>query len=66
MKFLQHNSEKGWKIEVKKPNSNWISKRPISIDSTLFSGHNSEIICTTKMGYQFFCSLMTIGLLFWG
>ena len=37
MKFLQHNSEKGWKIEVKKPNSNSISKRLISIDSTWFS-----------------------------
>ena len=32
MIFIQHDSKKGWKIEVKKPNSNRISKRLIRID----------------------------------
>ena len=34
MIFIQHDSKKGSKIEVKKPNSNRISKRLIRIDPT--------------------------------
>ena len=36
--FLQHDSEKGQKIEAKKPNSNTISKPLKTIDPTDFQG----------------------------
>ena len=64
MIFLQNDSEKGWKIEVRKPDPNTKSKSLITLDPTDFQGKIGRYYVQIRLDISFVVVLEQKGCFF--